>query len=130
MVELGTTCCRENTGFVHLEDPLICLNGDRNWLLSNSLFQSLGILLGYILEAGDTSLGNTSGAGSCLALSHFSLIRIALFRAQGILLSILEGVVHQTTIAAHVAKALGAIHELLLAQRDQLSCCNLPSTLE
>jgi hypothetical protein len=100
---------------VQLENPLVCFNGDGYWLLSNSFFHGLCVLFGHILVTSDTSLWDTSGARRCLACSTCCLVRIALFGANRVLLSILESIVHQATIAAHVAETLGTVHELLLA---------------
>lgn len=52
---------------------------------------------------------------------YLSLIRVGLLRVDAaVLLDVLEGAVHQTSAAAHVAVISGAVDQLLLAQRHQL----------
>lgn len=59
---------------------------------------------------------------------YLSLIRVGLLSVYASVgLDVLEGVVHQASIAAHVAVVGGAVDQLLLAQRHQLP--SLPEVL-
>lgn len=68
-------------------------------------------------------------AGNCFVLvlvfvffSHLSLIRVGLLGVDASVgLDVLEGVVHQASVAAVVAVTAGAVHQLLLAQGHQLA---------
>jgi hypothetical protein len=106
VVKLCTTCSGKNATVVELEDPLVCLDGNGHRLLCNCIFHVLEILLHNILEAGNASLGDAHSAGGSLASSSLGFVWVAFLGADGILLSILEGIVHQATIATHVSKGL------------------------
>lgn len=54
--------------------------------------------------------------------SHISLIRVGLLGVEASVgLDVLEGVVHQASVAAVVAVTAGAVNQLLLAQGHQLA---------
>jgi hypothetical protein len=44
--------------------------------------------------------------------------------------NVLEGIIHETTIATLVALSGGAVNELLLRKRDELSSLDLVGTLK
>lgn len=59
---------------------------------------------------------------------YLSLIRIGLFCVDATIgLDVLKCTVHQASIASHVAIIAGAVHQLLLTQRNKLS--GLPEVL-
>lgn len=54
--------------------------------------------------------------------SHHGLVRVGLLGVQAsAVLDVLEGAVHQASVAAFIAVAAGAVHQLLLAQGHQLA---------
>lgn len=60
--------------------------------------------------------------GFFVYFSHISLIRVGLLGVDASVgLDVLEGVVHQASVAAVVAVTAGAVHQLLLAQGHQFA---------
>ncbi len=60
--------------------------------------------------------------------THRSQVRIRVLRVQAlVVLDVLEGLIHQTAVAALVALRSGTVHQVLLAQRHQFAC--LPEVL-
>jgi hypothetical protein len=131
VVESGTASgSSDNTTGVTLEGHLVSLDGNRDGLLGNGSLQSgTGFVSGDIVEGFDgdsTSLfhGLVASAGDTLSRG----IRIGLLSNHRGLLSILESVVHETTIATGVDG--GALDELLLREGDEAAGGKEVSTFE
>jgi len=97
MVKICTTRAGENATAVPLKCTLVCLNCDGHRLFHDGLHKSLLIICGYILVTCDASLGDSHGAAGLLARASSGGVRIALFCAKRVLLSIPESVIHKTT---------------------------------
>ena len=60
--------------------------------------------------------------------TYSAKVRVGVLRVQAaVILDVLEGLVHQASIAALVALWPGAVHEVLLAERHQ--CAGFPEVL-
>ena len=70
------------------------------------------------------------GLGSLASAITSSVGVVALSGQTTVLDGVGEGVVHQTTVAALVTLRAGAVHELLLRQRDKIASGNLVGTLD
>ncbi len=128
VVQGGSARAGQHTGGIELEAGLVGLNGNRHGLLGDGGAESIGVLLGHIVVAGD---GGGGGARRGLARTVSSLVRVCLLSAQTTVVDdVLEGVVHQATVAALVAVAAGAVHQLLLGERHQLAGLDLGDTLD
>lgn len=69
-----------------------------------------------------------AGMWICHLNHYLGLVRVGLLRVDpSVLLNVLEGVVHQTSITSHVAVLSGTVNQLLLTQRHQLP--SLPEVL-
>lgn len=63
--------------------------------------------------------------------SHLSLVRVGLLGVQAFaVLDVLEGVVHQASVAAFVAVARRTVHQLLLTQGHQAAGLSEGLTLQ
>lgn len=77
-----------------------------------------------------SSEGRTNVGGVVSALSLDGLIGVAGLSVNSTVLDdVLEGIVHQTTIASIVSIAGGAVHQVLLGEGDKVSSGNLVDTL-
>jgi hypothetical protein len=112
MVELGTASVIDNTSRVSLEDELVSLDGNGIWANGECSHElSTGRILGHILEA----LNFTNTLGFVIhACSLFALIRIVVLGNKWVSLNVLEGIVHESTVAAIVL--MGAVNKLLLRE--------------
>jgi len=127
VVEVGTASSIEDTARVELEGHLVSLDGDGDGTSSaNGGFQSI------LVTAGDIGvLGHSGGRlASLLASALNTLVRVGGLLADAVLDDPLEGVVHQTTVAAHVARRASAINQLLLREADQLAVLGEVGTLD
>jgi len=115
VVKSGSASGFDDTTGVHLEGRLIGFNGNGDWSLGNGSLE-LGSRWGDIFERFD--LTNTL-AGFVLAGTLLGLVSIFGFKHEWGFLDVLEGVVHETTIAALVN--LVAVNELLLGEGLELS---------
>mmetsp|Transcript_15612 Transcript_15612/g.32533 ORF Transcript_15612/g.32533 Transcript_15612/m.32533 type:complete len:320 (+) Transcript_15612:247-1206(+) len=129
VVEFAAALLCQNATLVELEGHLVGLDGHRHRLLRHGLQEGPLILNRHILEALHAALGDANRAVGLLALQVLCLVRVAGLRAHWVLLQVLKREVHAATFAAHVT-VLRAVHELLLAQGQELTCCDLPSALQ
>merc|ERR1719498_1945179 len=109
----------EHTAGVELEAGLVGLDGDGHRLLGHGGHHSVVRVLGDILVAGDGGhrLARAGAAGAVLGL-----VRVRLLGAKAAVGDdVLEGVVHEAAVAALVAVAAGAVHELLLGEAGELA---------
>jgi len=121
VVEAGSARGRvEHSRGVELEDQLVGLNGDGDWLLGNG---SLG--LGLRLW-GDVSVGGHSDSsvvdGSSGAGASGGSVWVGALGDGGVGLPVSEGVLLKTSIASEVSVLdEGAVNELLLGELEELS---------
>jgi hypothetical protein len=107
-----------DTASVELEDILVSLNGDGDWLLDS------GSLEGSLRVGWDVSESSDGGDGlaSGLASSIGSSVWVRSLRADTLVVDDeLESVIHQTTVAALVSFSSRAVNQLLLRERQELS---------
>jgi hypothetical protein len=128
VVELGTTWAREDTASVGLEAHLVSLNGNGNWALSDSSSELILVVLWNILVRGDgNSVLGLLGLVALTVLSSVWVVRLGVKTAVGD--DVLEGLIHETTVAALVAEGAGAVNELLLREGNEVASGNSVSTL-
>ena len=122
----------EDTGGVHLEGSFVGLDGNGNWLLGEGGLELLWGVLGDVSVGADSdlTLGEQVGlAGSSGAITGGVWVDGLLNHS--VALSVLEGLVHKTTVAAKVLQeAVVALNELLLREGKEFSRGNEVSTLE
>jgi hypothetical protein len=125
VIELGTALASEDTTLV--EHDLIGLNSDGGWLLGNGSRESIVIIDGDVSETGvlEGNLGSI-----VLALLVNSLVWVVRLELNTELLNVLEGLVHETTIATLVTELLGAINELLLREGEEVTILDGIETLK
>jgi len=127
VVEVSSALSRvHDTTSVHLEDRLVGLDGDGDWLLSNSsleLFNGLrlNVSVGRDLSNNGHSLGLASG-NSALARGVW-VLRLGF---NTVLFEVLEGLVLPTTLAAEAG--LVARDKLLLREGLELAVGDLVNT--
>merc|ERR1719460_224289 len=127
VVQHGTADTRHDAAAVQLEGWQICLHSNRDRLgIERRHHGRFGLC--HISVAGDTALWDDSGARR-LASSANCLVRVRSLGTDGLVLSPLESVVHETAIASLVTIVI-AIHKLLLRHGGELARCQLPSTLK
>eukprot|EP00047_Mylnosiga_fluctuans_P019227 m.80297 g.80297 ORF g.80297 m.80297 type:complete len:442 (-) comp8035_c0_seq2:29-1354(-) len=120
MVQLGAASRLEDTGLVELEGGLVSLDGDGDGLLGDGSNELSLLVLGDIGVGGDLADDLGSLGGLALVGASGSVGVVGLAGDATVLLDVLEGVVHQTTVAALVALGGGAIHEVLLGEGDEV----------
>jgi len=125
MIEGLTTASSDDTTLVVLEGSLIGFNGNGDWVDIDSGAESVGIVRSDILVTGDFGV---FGSSEGLASTIFASVRIRSFGSETISFSILEGVVHETTRAAHVAIFASAVNQLLFRERGENLVLDLNST--
>jgi len=130
VVELSAASRVEDTRLVELEGRLVGLNGDGDGLLgdgSNELSLVVGGDIRVRADGGSvvSSLGGLASVGASGGVGVVSLGGDTV-----VLDDVLEGVVHQTTVAALVALSSRAVNELLLRERDELASGNSVGTLD
>merc|ERR1711879_774050 len=103
----------ENPAFVGLEGPLISLDGNGDRLLRHRLHERLFILIDVFVAHNVTSW-NASFTAGCPASTILTLILIARFSANVVILLIFEGHVHEPTTAS--SASIDTIHKLLLTE--------------
>ena len=116
VIEAGSAEVLDNTTKVELESKRGTIDGNRNWSFSKSSGEGLWVLWGDILVARE-HVNGTLG----IARSISTLIWVVRLSVHHVSLGVIEGVVHETTIAALVALLLGAVNELLLRERWELT---------
>lgn len=118
----------EHTARVELEDRLVGLDGDGNRLLGVGNLQLVLVVDGDIGEGRDGGSGRATRRGASAVGASVGVGGLSANATIGD--DVLEGLVHQTTVAALVALSGRAVHQLLLRQGDQLALGDLPSTLD
>jgi len=126
MVQRGTTGGGiHDTAAVELEDGLIGFDGNRDWLNSNGSLQSIFTTDGNISKTGDDVVGHGGALSDVARVWTSSGIRIFGFRADRSLGTqtdiVLEGIVHQTTIASLVALGGRTVDQLLFTDFWELT---------
>lgn len=137
VVKVGAAGGGEDTRLVQLEGGLVSLDGDGHGaLVQGSHHGGVGVLgdIGVAGRSGGSVLGARGlGAGASL-LGGAGGVRVSGLSAETtVLLDPGEGVVHQTTVAAHVFATVGAsvaINELLLGEGLQVAVLVVVSTLK
>jgi len=126
VVEVGAAAAGQHTAAVQLEAHLIGLNGNADRAsVGNSIEE--GRFAGDVLETGHATFRNSRGvAGLASAITASVSVRL-LGSNTGALIE-LEGIVHETAVAARVL--LGAIHQLLLTEGLQAASCNFPLSFQ
>jgi len=127
MVQVGTARSSEDTRGIELEGGLVSLDGDGDGADSADGGQQVGLGAGLDVLVRGQSGGLGAGLGARLL---DALVRVSGLLADAVLDDPLESVVHQTTVAAHVARRAGAVDQLLLRQRDQVLGGDGVSTLD
>jgi hypothetical protein len=127
MVEVGATrLVIENTTVVELEAALVSLDGDGDGLVLESITESI------LVAGGDVGvLADGADVGVRLGLAGAitsGVLVVTLLGETLVLHGVLEGVVHQTTVAALVALRAGTVDQLLLGDGDEVTVGNLRST--
>merc|ERR1711981_683143 len=126
VVEVGAAAAGQHTTAVQLEAHLIGLNGNADRAsVGNSIEE--GRFAGDVLETSDTTFRDGSSVAGLAGAITASVGVGRLGRNAGALVE-LEGVVHETAIAARVL--LGAIHQLLLTEGLQAASCNFPLSFQ
>merc|ERR1719440_2592879 len=101
MVKVCTTSCTtEDARPVQLESRLISFDSDGYRILGHCLHECLLIVSVNILEAGHRTLWHAHCTARRLARTFPTFVCIASLRADGVFLRKLEGIVHQTSVAA------------------------------
>ena len=111
MVKVGSASLSDDTGVVHLEGKLVGLDGYRDWSKSDGSGELGWAVWSDISECLDEAL---SLGGNVFASSVHGSVWIVRLELKWVLLNVLEGVVHETTVASFVAERAGAVNELLL----------------
>ena len=111
VVELLTATVGDDTTSVALEGELVGLDGDGDWSLCKGSLELRALrVLFDVLVGLDFTL--TKGL-VVLAVSILGGVWVLGLELEWARLNVLESIVHETTIAAHVS-VLGAVNELLL----------------
>ena len=125
VIEGGSAESLEDSTVVELEAKAGGVDGNGDGSEGKGLLESGWALGGNIGEVADG--GDSGDGGVASALS--SLVGVGGLGVHGGLLSKGESVVHESTIAAHVALSLGAIDELLLREGGKVVSSDLVGTL-
>jgi len=135
VVQRGTASSSEDTRLVQLEGGLVSLDGDGDRAnVQGGHHGGVGVL-GDINIRGDGRAGHL-GASGLAGLVLGGVWVGGLSAETTVVLDPLKGVVHETTIAAHVGSLVGlvlavvAIHQVLLREGDQGSLLVVVGTLE
>ena len=122
----------DDTGVVHLEDELVGLDGDGDWLLVEGGLELLwgvdgDISVGGNLEGGALSLGGIAGSLS----SASGGVWVGGLGGDGVGLGPLEGLVHKTSVASEIlGGTVVALDEVLLGEGFELASGDEVSTFE
>ena len=137
VIELRTTVTSEDTRAVKLEVLLVGLDGDGHGLLGKSGHHSGVVVLLHVgvRLRGDVGVLGTLGlvTGTGLLGVTRGVWVVSLVTDTTVLGSPVEGIVHKTTVAAHVlstALAVVAINEVLLGERLESTVLDLVGTLK
>jgi len=116
-----------NSRLVKLEGFVGSINGDRDRGHGNGVLEGVFITRADISEAGE---GSTNVVGRVLAgVRSSSGVWVAGFSIETTVGdNVLEGLVHQTTVATLVSLGRGAVDEILFRERDEVSFLQKPST--
>lgn len=117
----------DDTRGVELEDLLVSLNSDGDGVLLDGSEESILIVLGDIVEASDRDDGLAGGLADA-GLGSVGIVGFSADTAVG--LHELEGVVHQTTVTAHVALGARAVNQLLFGNGNEGSGLDGVGTLD
>mmetsp|Transcript_3334 Transcript_3334/g.6407 ORF Transcript_3334/g.6407 Transcript_3334/m.6407 type:complete len:349 (-) Transcript_3334:21-1067(-) len=122
MIKLGSASGRvHNSTGVELENRPVGFDSDRHRLPGNGLHHGVFAIRSDVRVSRDSDSGF---AGAGLASATDSLVSVRRFFAETLGLSVFETVVHQTTVASHVAVGSSAINELLLGKGNKVSSGN------
>merc|ERR1719198_1398839 len=124
MIKTSSAEVLDDSTEIELESERCAIDGNRNWSVLKSFRKGLWVLWSDILVADDLFNGSLSGAFSISAL-----VWVVSFSVHHVSLGIVEGIVHKTAIAAHVALLFGAVNELLLRERWKLGVLHEVGTL-
>ena len=126
MVKLLTATGGEDSTLVELEGRLIGLDGNGDWCHGNSgCHLGNGVWLDILVSL---NLTNT-GLALVLAGSLRCGVWVLRLEEKWVLLNVLEGAVHESTIATHVSVGAGAVNELLLREGLELTGAEEHSSL-
>ena len=118
VIERRTAGRRHHTARIQLERILVRLDGNRDGLLRDSIHQSCVRVRGNIRKRGHRG-DDLRGLRRITGAVDSRVRIVGLRRDTAVVVDILECVVHQTAVAALVARGAGAIDELLLRKREQ-----------
>ena len=100
-----------------MESVLIGFNSNGDGLKSNSGLEGI-----QVVGSDVNVLGDLGDRGAGLARSILSSVRIRRFSAESSVLDdVLEGIIHQSSIASLVSVAAGAVNQLLFREGGELS---------
>jgi len=123
VVEGGAAEVLDDSTEVELHADSGGVDGDGNWSGGDGSLEvgwAVGLDVGEALDGGDSTLG---GAGLL-----FGFVWVVCLRFNFVGFGVLEGVVHETTLAAFVAEGAGAVDELLLGESGEGVSGNLISS--
>lgn len=103
-------------------------NGNRGWVQGDGGKESVAIVLRNILPASDDDVGVLGLSGLALLIS--TLVWVSSLELDTVLLDVVEGVVHQTTVATVVSFSSRAVNELLLGELVKWVTVDLGDTFE
>ncbi len=129
MVELSTAALRVkvHAALVKLEAVVRGVDGDRNGADGGAEREQRGLVIsGHVVEVHQRGAHRRRVE---VALASDGLVRVRSLGIDTGLNDVLEGVVHQTAVAALIALGSGAINQILLGERNQLASGLEVSTL-
>jgi len=130
VVKAGAAVANKDTLAVELEGKLISFNGNGNRLLGNGLLEAHLAVLDINEASRGTAVNNVTRALAAVGeKARAGGVRVVILRAKTTILhDPLEGIVHETTVAALIN--LVAVHKLLLRERNELTSFKVVGTLE
>ena len=127
VVQAGGTQALDGSALVKL--PLdIGINSHRHGLLRDSSLECDGAVGSDLSVRGDSG-GSLGGSGAVAGLVD-GLVGVVDLSGDSVVLHVVEAVVHPASVAALVAVAPGAVHQLLFGQRGQCVACEEPGALD
>jgi hypothetical protein len=127
VVEVLSASLGDDSGSVGLEGNLVGLNGNSDWLFVDGSLELVNAVLWNINESLDVS---DNLGGIVLASSVSGSVWVRSLTLNTLTLDVSEGIVHETTVAAHVSLSLRAVNKLLLRVGVELLGSNELSTLD
>jgi len=127
VIELGPARTREGAGCVMLETSLVGFDCNRDRSLCNG---GSKLCFGVLWHIGEASNG-TDLVGFLGSVARFVLFQVwivGLGINTTVLDNVLEGEIHQPTLARMITFGGGAIHQLLFRERGERVACDLPGT--